>query len=66
MSVWEFRQRNVNRNLYRFLAAQEKAEHSKAQTFLCPVCGGMARWERKPGTGRLVCGCPDCGMYLRG
>ena len=66
MSVWEFRQRNVNRNLYRFLSAQEKAEQRKEQDFLCPVCGGPAHWARMPGTRGLLCWCTDCGMYLRG
>lgn len=66
MSIWEFRQRNVNRNLYRFLSSQGKAEQRGEKTFLCPVCGGTAHWDRKQGTGRLICWCTDCGMYLRG
>lgn len=66
MRLWILMHRSINRNLYRFLSAQQKAEQKKQQTFLCPACGGRCQWYRKPGTGSLVCSCPDCGMYLRG
>lgn len=66
MRLWFFQHRSINRNLYRFLSAQQEAERRGEETFPCPVCGGRCRWSRQPGTGRLVCDCPDCGMYLRG
>lgn len=65
MSIWEFRQRWVNRNLIRFMNAQARAEARGDKFFVCPSCQGVATWERQGDRKRLICWCNDCGMYLR-
>lgn len=66
MNIWAVMHRNINRNLLRLLTAQAQAEERKEKAFRCPVCGGEAYWGRRAENGRLLCGCKDCGMYLRG
>lgn len=66
MRLWILMHRSINRNLYRFLSAQQKAEQKKQQTFLCPACGGEVHWGRTDRNSRMVCRCKGCGMYLRG
>lgn len=65
MKLWAVLHRNINKNLLRLLTAQAQAEERGEAVFPCPVCGGEARWVRKVGNGRLLCGCKKCGMYLR-
>ena len=66
MKLWAVMHRNVNKNLLRLQTAQAQAEERGDKTFRCPVCGGEAYWGRIVGNGRLICGCKECGMYLRG
>ena len=46
-----------------FLDAQHEAEKRGEHEFTCPICGGIARWERAGENGHLHVGCV-CGMRV--
>lgn len=48
----------------RLLSAQHKAEKSDNTKFICPLCGGVAVWERSKSNNHIYTRCTDCDFKV--
>lgn len=52
-------------SFFKFLTAQDNAEKEGKHEFTCPVCGGIAWWNRATTVNNhLHCGCKGCGIHM--
>ena len=51
-------------SLIKFLNAQEEAEKKGDNEFICPICGGTAKWTRSSYNNHLHAHCCDCGFLV--
>ena len=47
-----------------FLKAQHEAEEREESYFICPICGGNAKWHRSDYNCHLHCSCGKCGILI--
>lgn len=47
-----------------FMSAQQQAEEKCKEEFVCPLCGGLARWVRAKCNNHLHSGCTKCGFNM--
>ena len=50
--------------IFKFIEAQEKAEAEGKKEFECPICGGVAWWDRAKYNNHLRSGCNNCGFKM--
>ena len=47
-----------------FLKAQQEAEERGEHEFICPICKGIAWWDRAKINGHIRIRCYGCGMSV--
>lgn len=50
--------------MMKFRLAQRRAEELGKRVFVCPLCGGLASWDRADSNRHLHCSCRDCGTLI--
>ena len=50
-------------DVFQFIEAQQAAEEKGARSFVCPICGGNAKWARAE-NGHLHAVCEWCGIEV--
>lgn len=54
----------IHEDILLFLKAQDEAEERKEESFICPLCGGVAIWGRSRENNHLYAWCRGCGFKL--
>ena len=47
-------------DIFKYLQAQQEAEKKGEHEFVCPICGGKARWLRSTYNNHLHSSCEKC------
>ena len=54
----------IIREMIKYMQAQQEAEDQGKEEFICPVCGGKARWSRCEENHHLHTECSKCGIKI--
>lgn len=49
---------------FQFLKALKEAQKTGSHEFTCPLCGGVAEWERSMYNNHLRAECDGCGISI--
>ena len=51
-------------HFFKFMEAMQEAERKGEKEFICPLCGGKARWDRASCNGHKHSLCTACGFSV--
>ena len=57
-------EKDLHKEIVRFLAALNKAEEEGKKAFTCPICGGEVRMSKAPSNGHIHARCTSCDMTM--